>query len=128
MKPLNLPATTSTPLVNFDDSTSDLELRGESYPENAFEFYKPILAWLWGHLASGPGPVVFRVRVKYMNTSSVKCMMDVLDALEDAHKQGTDVAVYWYYDEDNDRALDMAEEFREELTLPFHLVAEPAQR
>ena len=126
MNSLILSATVSTPSVRFDSGTSELEMRGESYPENAFEFYRPLLAWLREYLASPPGPVVFRVHLKYMNTSSVKCMMDVLDTLEEAHGRGQDVAVYWYHESDNDRALDMAEEFKEEVTLPFHLVAESA--
>ena len=129
MKPLIIAATTSTPSVRFDHETRELEVRGESYPENAFEFYKPILGWLrelFAHPqgASSRGPVVLRVHVRYMNTSSVKCMMDALDTFEDAHKSGTNVAVYWHYEHDNDRALDMAEDFKEELSLPFHVVAE----
>ena len=124
MNPLSISATTATPAIKFDNSTDELEIRGESYPENAFEFYRPILSWLKEYLANPNGPVTFRVSVKYMNTSSVKCMMDALDLLESAHKRGFDVSVYWYYQADNDRAVDMAEEFREEVTLPFHLVPE----
>jgi hypothetical protein len=60
-----------------------------------------------------------------MNSSSIKCMLDILDALEAAHKEGKAVSVNWIYDPENPRALDLAEEFRSEVTLPFTMSAAP---
>ena len=45
MDKLSLPATAATPAVDFDAATGVLAISGESYPENAFEFYKPLLGW-----------------------------------------------------------------------------------
>ncbi len=44
MERLTLPATQFTPLVDFDYAGRALVLQGESYPENAAEFYGPILS------------------------------------------------------------------------------------
>jgi SiaC family regulatory phosphoprotein len=115
---LHIAKTNSTPLIHFDRQLRVLTMQGESYPENSFDFYAPVLAWLSESLPSLPG-LRLDVAVSYMNSSSIKCMLDILDLLEASHKEGKAVSVVWIYDEDNPRALDLAEEFRSEVTLPF---------
>lgn len=122
MELLTLNPTASTPEVNFDPDTGVLVIRGESYPENSLELFRPILAWVQAFLESSPLPVKLEIGLTYLNTSSIKSLMDLLDLLEEAHRESRDVTVTWFYDEDNDRALEMAEEFREEVTLPFFVV------
>ncbi len=46
MELLNLVASTSSPAVYFDPENGQLNMSGESYPENTFEFYAPIISWL----------------------------------------------------------------------------------
>ena len=119
---LHIEKTNSTPLIDFDRQLRVLTMQGESYPENSFDFYAPVLAWLSETLPTLPG-LRLDVAVSYMNSSSIKCMLDILDVLEAAHKEGKAVSVVWIYDEDNPRALDLAEEFRSEVTLPFTMSA-----
>jgi hypothetical protein len=120
MQDLVAAATPTTPTVRFATSGA-LELRGESYPENAYAFFEPLVAWLRRFLDETDLPVSFDVEVAYMNTSSIRAMVDMLDLLEQAYQGGRDVRVCWLHDEDNERALDMGEEFREDLTLPFEI-------
>jgi hypothetical protein len=122
MNNLSLAATSATPAVNFDAANGQLDISGESYPENAFEFFKPLLAWVAEFLNSTPTPVVAELKLSYLNTSSIKSVMDLLDLLEAAHRSGRTVTLRWYYHQENDRALEMIEEFKEEVTLPFFVV------
>lgn len=46
MELLSRVASTSSPAVNFDAKTGQLTMSGESYPENTFEFYAPVIGWL----------------------------------------------------------------------------------
>jgi hypothetical protein len=108
--------------VQFDPSSSVLAIQGESYPENSFDFFAPVIDWVTEALGSLPG-LKLEVSVSYMNSSSIKCMLDILDALEEAHGAGKDVSIRWRYDPDNPRALELAEEFRSEVTLPFDICA-----
>ena len=126
MDNLHIVPTGSSPLVDFDAETGLLRLSGESYPENALEFFRPILAWISAFLERDARPLTLELRLTYMNTSSIKSLMDILDDLEDAHQGGREVRLHWYCDEDNGRALEMAEEFREDLTLPFQIIPEKA--
>ena len=115
---LNIPRTTATPEIRGDSAAGTLAITGESYPENSFDFYEPVLTWLGRTLADVPG---FRleVSVSYMNSSSIKCMLDILDSIGEAHAAGKPVTVVWSYETDNPRALDLAEEFRSEVAFPF---------
>lgn len=122
MDQLKIEKGTSTPEVDFNPETGTLGISGESYPENSFEFYAPLLAWLRGFLPAGRGPVTMRVELEYLNTSSTKCMIDLLDELESAYRSGRPVSVVWYYDSENERAKDTIEEFREDFEMPFSIV------
>lgn len=122
MDNLSLPATTATPAVDFNATTGVLAISGESYPENAFEFFRPLLAWASGFLKESDGAATADIALSYLNTSSIKSVMDFLDLFEAAHRDGRQVSVRWSYRKENDRALEMIEEFKEEVTLPFFIV------
>ena len=121
MLTLDIAQSASTPRVFFDHSGNIMRISGESYPENSFEFYGPVIAWVRTHLAE-LDELKLDINVSYMNSSSTKCMLDLLDLLEDAHQKGARIAIVWRYDKDNPRSLDLAEEFHEEVTLPFSIV------
>lgn len=124
MERLSIAAGVSSPWVEFDPANGALRIGGESYPENSFEFYAPITGWLRGYLADAASPVKLTITLSYLNTSSTKCMIDLLDELEAAHARGLPVSVEWFYDPDNERAKDTIDEFREDYTMPFAIVAE----
>ncbi|HEY0231792.1 MAG TPA: DUF1987 domain-containing protein [Dokdonella sp.] len=115
-------ATASTPTIDFDPHSGVLRLSGESYPENAFEYFRPLLAWAGSYVSQARTPIVAEIALSYLNTSSIKSVMDLLDILEAAHRKGSTVSVRWSYAQDNERALEMIEEFKEEVTLPFFIV------
>jgi len=121
MAPLDLQPTGSSPKVCFDPLTGILELSGDSYPENSFEFYSPVLSWLKEHLRETEALQV-HFNIVYMNSSSIKCVLDMLDLMEEAEAAGKKILINWYYDRENPRALDLAEEFAEDVGVPFHII------
>ncbi len=123
MEKLSIKADISSPSVDFDPATGLLQIGGESYPENSFEFYAPIISWLKSFLVETSRPVRLRVSLSYLNTSSTKCMIDMLDDLEAAHRRGLPIKIEWLYDEDNERARDTIGEFKEDFTMPFDVIA-----
>jgi len=117
-------STKSSPEVNFDAGSGVLRLTGESYPENSFEFYAPLLAWLQEFLDTSTLPARLVLKLAYINTGTVKCLLDLFDQLEEAAGNGRDVGISWYYDPANERALETGEEFAEDLKMPFELIGE----
>ena len=125
MNELNIPGSQSTPSVSSNLALGQLSLQGDSYPENSFEFFAQIITWIEHYLktTASSEPLCLELRLVYMNTSSVKAMMDIFDLLEDAHKHGRPVSVHWYYDPRNERVVDLADEFREDCSFPFEIAA-----
>lgn len=123
MEVLNIVKTKSTPEVLFDPVKQKLRIEGQSYPENAFKFYEPIMDWLDGYLQELDKQAVLEIyfHMPYINTSSSKCIMMILDKLEEAYALGKQVSIIWFYDQDNTVAIECAEEFKEDLTIPFSI-------
>ena len=126
MEPLIMAETKSTPEVNFDSNNHVLEIKGESYPENAAKFYGPVFAWLEAYLPTlqPEQNLVVNVTISYFNSSSSKALMNFFGMLEDAQRAGKSILVNWYYDPDNDTAVECGEEFMEDCRdLNFRLQA-----
>lgn len=124
MDKLQLEATKSTPEVQFDSETGILTITGQSYPENAFKFYEPLFEWMDNYLArvQTSTVVTFRLQMPYINTSSMKCLMMLLEKLDDAFENGKHIQVVWQCAKDNESEIECAEEFMEDLRLPFNIL------
>ncbi|KON81664.1 biofilm regulation phosphoprotein SiaC [Azoarcus sp. PA01] len=122
MNDFEIPATESTPLIRTDRTAGRLEMSGDSYPENSFELFQPVIDWIAGFLDDVLQPLTLELKLLYLNTSSVRAMMDIFDALQDAHERGQVVTVNWRYDRDNERVADLAAEFKEDYTFPFEII------
>ena len=124
MENLTLGATKSTPSISFDAQSGILEIRGRSYPENAAKFYAPVYEWLKSYLGSAhPGIVEVTLEITYLNSSSSKALLNLLDILDSAAKGGREVIITWLYHEEDETGLECGEEFKEDLEAAvFNLV------
>ena len=124
MNALNIQGSQSTPSISGDWGQGRLSMQGDSYPENSFEFFGPVIDWIERYLKETDSALHLELRLVYMNTSSVKAMMDIFDLLEESHGKGRQVSVCWYYDPRNERVVDLADEFREDCTFTFQIRAD----
>ena len=118
MEPIDIKMTSCSPAIRFEPESATLFIAGESYPENSFEFYEPVMDWLQDNM-DGLASLNLDINVNYMNSSSTKCMLDLLDLMEEAAQAGKPVSARWRYDPDNSRAMELAEEFLDEVSFPF---------
>lgn len=123
MTDIYIAGTQSTPEIRSDWNAGQLHMGGDSYPENSYELFSQVFDWLESFVAQDPSqPLSLEITLLYLNTSSIKAMMDIFDLLESVHTQGKPVAVNWYYDERNERVAELAEEFKEDCTFPFAII------
>ncbi|MCP5158444.1 MAG: DUF1987 domain-containing protein [Gammaproteobacteria bacterium] len=130
MDKLIIEATRSSPAIAFDAETSWLQIRGESYPENAAAFYAPVFAWLKEFLAEHDPAATVQVdlEILYLNSSSTKVMLNLFDLLDQVAQDGAPVVVNWRYDPDNETILECGQDLSEELeALTFNLVERPQE-
>ncbi|TAN52512.1 MAG: DUF1987 domain-containing protein [Methylococcaceae bacterium] len=121
MGDLKIEGTASTPEIICDYQAGSLKMSGDSYPENSFEFFTPVLDWLENFLCNTNTPVTVSLYLLYLNTSSVKALMDIFDMLEECFGKGRAVSVNWYYAAENERIAELAAEFKEDCTFPFNI-------
>ena len=117
MQAINIESTEDTPKVILDASAGKFEMSGRSLPEDAAEFYQPILDWLDAYAASANPETIFEVKLEYFNTASSKLILDVLTKLEEIDN----VKVHWYYYEDDEDMEEAGEEFSELIEVDFEL-------
>ena len=115
MQNLVIAATESTPDVNFDFETSQFALRGESWPENAAAFYRPLLDALENWQPEQGGQVEVNIALRYFNSSSTKMLFSLFDLFNQFAQNGQTVELNWFFDEEDD----VSEEFGQELALDF---------
>lgn len=120
---LSLEATQFSPSVNADWEQGCLRMSGESYPENTYEFFAQVIGWTEKFLSTNAVPLTLELHLSYLNTSSIRAMIDIFDLLQDASLEGKSVSVRWMYDSRNPRASELGEEFKEDYTFPFDIVA-----
>jgi hypothetical protein len=124
-KDIHTQQTPSTPAVHADHAAGRVSLAGESYPENPFEFFQPIIDWVGDFLDTEARPLELELSLIYLNTSSIRAMMDIFDRMEEAHRAGREVRVRWTYEPENERVGELAEEFKEDCSFPFTIEPRP---
>ncbi len=119
MNDFSIAGSQSSPAIQSSWESGVLAMQGDSYPENSYELFHQVIEWIERYLAEANRPLRLELHLLYLNTSSIKAMMDIFDLLEAAHQEGKSVAVNWHYDRRNERVVELAEEFKEDCTFPF---------
>jgi len=126
MNNLNIELTKYTPEIKMDASEGLISMSGKSYPENTFEFYKPIMDWMEEYFdGNAKDKTSINLEIIYFNSSSSKLFFDFFDLVEEA-SEDNQIEINWIYDEENESALEAGEDFKEDFeSLTFNLVVKP---
>jgi len=113
------------PSVNFNAETGVCSLSGESYLEDTLEFYTQLYNWLDKFFAEKKIPLTFEFKLQYYNTSSSKCIVDIMVLLKKYQNKGKNILVKWFYNnasEDADEEIEEVEDFMIETGLKIEIV------
>ena len=66
-------------------------MSGESYPENSFELYDQLIQWIESYLTTSEHSLTLELHLNYLNTSSVRFMVDIFDMLQSAFENNKEV-------------------------------------
>ena len=125
MEKISIPQTKYTPFISLDEDLRLIEIKGKSYPENTFEFYKPVMEWVSQYFKQEETKnTIVNIEIIYFNSSSSKLLFDFFDLLETAKLSKHNITVNWKYDTENESALEAGEDFQEDFeSLGINLVA-----
>jgi hypothetical protein len=113
--------TKSTPEIRFEADQRKLTIFGDSFPENAQEFYTPVIQWMELYLAQHAADTKLEFNFFYLNTSSSKVVTDILEMLQNAHDKGNPLHLTWFYQDEDDDSRENGEIFLEDHTFPHQL-------
>nr|WP_320115876.1 DUF1987 domain-containing protein [uncultured Desulfuromonas sp.] len=110
MEKLSLTATQYTPEIIMDPD-GIISMMGKSYPENTFEFYRPVMEWVESYFDGSPAEkTIINMEIIYFNSSSSKLFFDFFDILDEQH-ENYDIEINWIYDSENENAKEAGEDF-----------------
>jgi len=121
MDALLIEATIQTPYICFDPANGKFEISDKSLPEDADEFYKPVMEWFEQYKELPAEQTNFLFKLDYYNTASARYiagMIKILDAMSENHK----VKIFWHYREIDEDMLSMGEEYYDSTQVDFELV------
>jgi hypothetical protein len=132
MEKLIIEPTLNTPSIILDPDNKDFQFSGESRPEDVRNFYMPILEWLEnfntelasGAQSDGEGNLDFHFNFEYFNSTSAKYILDLFKILSKLHTEGTNLGIFWHYEEDDEDMLEVGQEMSRMSKLPFEFVKE----
>jgi hypothetical protein len=114
MENLSIEQTKYTPTVQMT-TAGLIRLVGKSYPENSFEFYRPLMLWLRDYLKSPLLAAQLRVdfEIDYFNSSTSSLFYDFFELLNQ-HQSLSNIVVNWYYKNGDESILEAGEDFRDD--------------
>jgi hypothetical protein len=109
------------PIINFNSKTGLCEISGESYMEETYSFYEPVITWLQNYIAEKK-PIIFNIKLTYFNTSSSRFILEILHLLKNYLLEGGKVDLNWYYKNDDPDMLTEINDFMEEANVNINIL------
>jgi hypothetical protein len=121
MSNLIVKGTELTPTIEFDSLTGSLLIKGTSIPENPFESFDPLFKVLDSYNEKPSSKTKVDFLLEYFNTSSSKCILEVLKKIQLLHLNGNEVEINWHYEEEDEDILEIGQDFSSMIKIPFNL-------
>ena len=115
-------STPHTPFVSFDSQTGVMERKGRSIPEQADDFWLPVLNWFESYIQMPADQTVFKIDLEYFNISSSKRILFLLYKLNNLAKNPDCVRVEWYYREDDEDMFEVGNDYAYMVKVPFEFI------
>ena len=112
--------TETTPEINFDPENQKYGITGRSFPEDPTEFWNPIFEWIDNNIPLADHRIEMKMHIEYFNSSSNRMILLILKKLEEHLAAGVDLAVQWYYDDEE--VLGDGQMYSTLVNLPFELI------
>ena len=122
MKAYRVEATDFSPEVILDPKNNTFEISGISRPENANEFYEPIVNWLEKYIDNPNKITEFKFRFDYFNASSLKFFLMILSKCKQIIESDAELSIKWYHDAEDESMLEAGKSLEELSELKFDFV------
>ncbi len=122
MSVLEIPAKEASPYVRFDENNGELEIKGKSYDEDVIMLFNMLRSKLKAFGSNNPQQLKVRIFLKYFNTSSSKCIFDLLMDIKDVTENNNlNLDMIWNYVVGDEEMEEEIIDFKESVDLEFEV-------
>ncbi len=121
LKTIHIKATEETPEVFLNTNGDECRILGKSLPENAFDFYEPILQWIRLYCDKVEKPLKLHLQFDYFNSSSGRYLFELLHTLEQS-KFKENYRIVWITDKDDELMFEKGLEYKNLCDIAFDVV------
>ena len=109
------------PAINFNYETGVCEISGESYMEETYRFYEPVLNWIQSYIVEKK-VLILNFKLTYFNTSSSRFLLEILYKLKKYQLEGGYITINWYYKKQDMDMLSEINDFADEVDIKINTV------
>jgi hypothetical protein len=120
MEKLLINKTSKSPFICLEKGS--FQFSGRSIPEDSKKIFKPVIDWIKDYEPADSKLTTVNFCFDYLDTSSSKCVFDILKALDEIFKGGHDMVINWYYEEGDDDMLDLGIHLKSFIKVPFNFI------
>jgi hypothetical protein len=124
MESIAIPAQKETPYfpsVIFNYEKGTCEIAGESYMEDCYKFYTPLVEWLTEYCSSHDH-ITFNFKLYYFNTQSSRMILKIIEVLMKFKDSGGKYVINWYYMHSDPDMIEEVEDFQRDSGLDINLI------
>jgi len=111
------------PYVLLDANEGYGEITGKSYPPDVSIVYDPLITWFDYFNKSTKLKFELILKLDYINTASIKLLMDLLYKMEEGLAVNKILSIKWFYPEDDDEMVELGLDFEKLIKIPFQHIA-----
>lgn len=121
MKPLIIEPTAESLGVSLKSGL--LEFSGRSIPEDPMKLFTPILEWIEEYIKNPPDSTSINLKFEYINTSSSKHLLNILETLNRAYDKGTNnMKITWSYEIGDDDMYELGKFIESMINIPMDYI------
>jgi len=124
MNNFRLKPTKNSPYINFDFNKGILEIKGRSCPDNALALYNPIREMIKDYRSIDRKLKIY-FSLEFFNTSSTKCIHNLLKEANNLRKLKFHIEMVWYVEEDDEDMVEIVEDIMEMFPLEYRILELP---
>lgn len=122
---LTIEGSFDTPYIHLENGLIIME--GQLMPENILIFFKSVNKWIEAYLKKPAKFTKIDLNFSYLNSCSTKHLCDILKLFNEKYLEGSDMKIYWTYEEGDDTVQEIGDDLESMIEIPFEYIVKETQ-
>ncbi len=114
-----------TPYIYLENGL--IKMEGHLMPENILVFFKKVDKWIDNYINNPADFTKLDFDFSYLNSCSTKHICDTLKLFNEKYVEGSDMKIFWSYEEGDDTMHEIGTDLESMLDIPFEYIMKETQ-